>query len=1298
MASTNDGDFPAPTWSSHRRSDTKHLATATEAYHGYNMESEPLAAVATRTTFPWRPFYLRRSVLISFALVFVVILVAIEVLVSVSSQHNGIASASSNQHYLWTFGPTAVLTLVAALWNRVDYQSKVIAPWIRLSQQGVPASRTLLLDYFSGLQYFVPFVACRNRDFATAATACVALIVKIMIIVSTGLLTLSWTSVDYPSDSFVLLDRFVNNRTNLDRAGSLSYYIVRGLIAGNLTYPDGMSKDYAFQSVQANAAENAELRLAVDGFYASLDCEPVGLVMTGSEVTSGHQTNTMNVTLTSSGCNVKLVQLPGVPAGDCHTDPDSPGGEGHICEPMDVTRIAVVQCDGTEDDAGKRILAMYANYTTYEDLSVNTTDYTGHPSHPWPGKMSRSTQILCTPQHTTVKLDIVRNGTDVRDITESTGTPNITLDAVSGWDIFAAVQASYNNSIESSQGLIWGQHSFVVGNTSVNADGYMMSSIFTQLAPNTSTLRLYDEDFLQEVVTGYYRQHAAIIAKQSLMESAAIAATGSVLVNQDRLVVRNWAAQWMAGMVIACLALTLFLAFHVSAQGILPCSPTTMLGTASLILHSHDLTSRLRGLGAADIEVHEQVLRDSRFSSGIVQDQETYQMQFGILDSQGELDSKNRGLSQVVSKPRQPTLLHPVSRGVLCHVLVVLIIALELLLHKSTVEDGLGDVADDTYIHYTWTTIPALVFGLLAMAFSSMDFRVRALAPYSTLKRTASPEVFTTLDFLDMSLPRTIIKEIQLANFGACAATLVFLVASMFTTFTSSLFQPLSIPTSEAVTLLPNQSFMLQPGLTAGEDMDEQPNILSSLILTSNLSYPQWTFENLAFAQYVPTVSLPSSSGFNASTASVAAVLPAVREKLDCRLYDSTEITYNLTRHYEFFYGEYQNPLGISVKGEECGLTTNSSLEKFERLRYNLLLSTYENATYFGRGGGTSGASDNQGCSDLLYTWGKFDWEADKAIEHIAVMGCNMSYEVVDVDITFRGLSLDLDVQNPPRPREDTARPSIMEKSDIGLWSLEYGLAWVQLGTELLDEFFGFLVSSPWAIPLRELGNASAENAIRDAIKFQHGIILAQNLGMNRVPLNCKGSYSCRNSTLGDSDADARHVYNATATDRLGRRRVVQDPVSTRVLEALLGITLVLLLASWVLMRDTAILPSSPTTIASVAALIAGGNILSKLPSNAAWMSPEQIAASFPPATRIWLGWGHVPDETGQNENGLSQFGIYAVNEGDGTESSWNDGKQVDQYTKVEAFEDEQGTSGARAPFFAGLLQRFRGYERGSQG
>ncbi len=80
------------------------------------IEPAPQVYDADASQLTWRPFYLRRSVLAAFTLVFVLILIAIEVLLAFSNKNHGIATGNSNQHYLWTYGPTAFLTLIAALW------------------------------------------------------------------------------------------------------------------------------------------------------------------------------------------------------------------------------------------------------------------------------------------------------------------------------------------------------------------------------------------------------------------------------------------------------------------------------------------------------------------------------------------------------------------------------------------------------------------------------------------------------------------------------------------------------------------------------------------------------------------------------------------------------------------------------------------------------------------------------------------------------------------------------------------------------------------------------------------------------------------------------------------------------------------------------------------------------------------------------------------------------------------------------------------------------------------------------
>ena len=78
---------------------------------------------------PWRPTYLRLAILIIFLCIFAAVAAALEVLLYVSVANNGLGITNARQQYLWKYGPTEILTVVAALWGRVEYQSKLAAPW-----------------------------------------------------------------------------------------------------------------------------------------------------------------------------------------------------------------------------------------------------------------------------------------------------------------------------------------------------------------------------------------------------------------------------------------------------------------------------------------------------------------------------------------------------------------------------------------------------------------------------------------------------------------------------------------------------------------------------------------------------------------------------------------------------------------------------------------------------------------------------------------------------------------------------------------------------------------------------------------------------------------------------------------------------------------------------------------------------------------------------------------------------------------------------------------------------------------
>ena len=1187
---------------------------------------------------PWRPFYLRRRVLASFVLIFVLMLVAIEVLVVVSNRNDGLATSNPGQHYLWTYGPTAFLTLVAAAWARAEYQSKMVAPWIRLSQRDADVRRTLMLDYVSQFQLFAVYSSLRNGDFVVATTVLVSVLIKILIVISTGLITLSLLGVNTPSHPMMVRDAFVADAARLANIGTLSYHMMRGLAGKNLTYLEGFSDEFAYQSVQTNLPPTAETTVVVDALSASLDCRPATMGLLGSKPRDPRETESvMNITVTSPGCDIKRLRL---------TSPGRTSGRANSSVTL-FTRFAPVSCDGNgegiDDDSKNRIIIIFGKMNYTIDFSRNTTTYNGHQTNPLIAKMEQSTQLICTPGYSLGQVEVVRNSTRTKSVARLPGPWDSTLSGVSGWAMADALFKSHDNGLE-SVGVTWGSQ-VNISMDIIDVDASMHSAIllWLQHAPDTKASALFDSDTLRQVASRFYRQHGAIVAKQALLKPAEVPITGAAIVNQNRLVVRSWAAQWMAGLVAACLLLAAVSMFLVPRRGVLPRNPSTITGTASLVQNSDALLARLRDSGAADERTLSGVFDGSQFRSGVGSGVATHPGQFVVLGS-------HQHSGAAVPTPARaahthPSVLHPASRLALCVVLVAIIIALELMLRKSTSEDGLGDVGDDdTYLHYTWTTVPAVVLGIVTMVFAAMDFNVRALVPYTTLKETVGTAAFVRIDLLDMSLPRAIYREVRLANLGAFATTLTLLIGSLFTIFSGSLFQALTIPSESSIVLRANRSFPIE---FRGTSSSNAASVVS-LILSSNYSYPKFTYDDLVFPELVLDTSLASISGPKSTESmSLKAVIPAVRSKLNCRLLDASKIRVNHTVDYKDTFG-HSNPLGIWMDGEECNLKP-----AHEVTRYNLVLDTWPNETYWGQ----SELVTPRGCSRMFYTWGSFEnTPGGQVIKNIAAMGCNLTLEIVDVDTTYLGgdLVVDQDPEHAPRPLENTVRASnVFTPGKDGVFHPET-FSYMDLGAvgtapDLLDEFFSLLISSQWAIPMAHLGDATKNEEVANAIKHQHGIIQSQQFADFRTnQINLTSSIS---AGAGPADTILQMRYNATVTDATGRRRVVQDAASTRVLEALLIASLVLIGLAWWFTRRSDVLSRKPTTIASVAALLAGGNVLDLLPPDAARKNDGELAHALGTRTRFWMGWGSVPDREGgtkdvKDEGGSNRFGIFAIQDG----------------------------------------------------
>ncbi|KAI3337578.1 hypothetical protein HD806DRAFT_543165 [Xylariaceae sp. AK1471] len=187
--------------------------------------------------------------------------------------------------------------------------------------------------------------------------------------------------------------------------------------------------------------------------------------------------------------------------------------------------------------------------------------------------------------------------------------------------------------------------------------------------------------------------------------------------------------------------------------------------------------------------------------------------------------------------------------------------------------------------------------------------------------------------------------------------------------------------------------------------------------------------------------------------------------------------------------------------------------------------------------------------------------------------------------------------------------------------------------------FFNLLTTSRYSVPLADVDNPQRDESVASAIVFQHGIVRAQVLSEGfRGPANTT-NVTLANPPTNPETANDAISYNSTVRSTAGRLRLAQDLATTRVIEALLVVALLLSVAGRLLMPNTKLLPQNPISFANVAALVADGNVLSILPDNTQFLSDDGLVTAIGRGYLLRLGWWASEDEDGSRQ----RFGIFAI-------------------------------------------------------
>lgn len=1219
---------------------------------------------------PWRPLYLRRRVLLCFFLLFASLAAAVEILFEFSNRNSGVAWPSQGERYAWQFLAPAVLLLVAVTWSRVEYQAKATAPWHRMAKGPADLDSTLMLDYNSMIWPLVMRASVRNRDWLVAMTSLTGALLKLLMVASVALVVPTLADVRDNMAAIRVTDSFAGDGSQMRDAGVLAVNSMVALQARDSDLPEGLTREAAFQSFESDLPATAALRATVEGFQSGLECEAAELTLTSVQLIRGTTTQ-LNLRVSAGSCvtthNVENQLLASTENGNV---------------PRVFMRFRDSNCNNSPAAEDQRIVVMTGAVT----LGPGSGTAPNTQNAEIAGTILQSAAIICRPSYTITPFDVTKNGTQIIRAGEVVNSRSRTLAGVPAWALAEAhfdawAQVPGVVGIPTIGGLYSGQ-------AVVDSDDIIDAVVSTEVieAGRPQLGALLQPGTLDRLSNAYWRRYTAFLAKDSLMVQSRQDIRGQATLTGERIVVKEVPTHLMAALLGIATLITLAADYLAPKDGFLPQSPSTIIGVATLLSHSRPLLQCLRGAGAADEATLRQRLSGSKYYTGVEAYEKPGMPNVGYFKILG-------GHPPPATAPidfaytgdwKRPLPLRLWSRLGLIAVTFTMVIGLELVLRFSDTRNGFAALPRGDYIYLIWTSVTALLLGTVALYASKADFETRILAPYAKLRFGGSLARTAALDFLDRARLPVIWSAIRTGNPSVLVTAITALLAGSLIIFAGSLFKAIPAYSSRNIVIQSTDFFADTIDTPAGQVgvpvVLDRDTAVSSLIFHSNLSFPPFTFEDLNIPAARLETPLPPSDT-NVGEVEITTTLRALRPNLDCRLYPTSEITTNITLNYQV--GGISDPLRIDLAAEPCRNPSS------ELLGSNAIISTARGSSSSGSGGffgwaSTRNTNPSQ-CSDLMYTWGHLDNSGPNGVQvsYISAMGCNETLQTVTADVTFRGQDLRIDPATPPRVQESTAMAN-----GVALPPLQYdSLVDMDSPGNSLDPFFSTLTTSRFALPVQLLGDNNLDTAgkVADAIVAHHKIIRTQSLNIRtRRTVTPDGNFPTTESGTQVGSGLDPGVDAATAQPRLVAtlmtvntalsRRLQVDEVTVRILQVLLSVILLGGVASLTLaligsggVVGIGMLPRHPGSIASLAALLADGNVFGYLPRGAEWMSSRELEDDMRQKGEggdFAMGWEAVkrrrrddvsrlglPAEMRKQEE---EFGIRVVREG-----GWQGGSEV---------------------------------------
>lgn len=1022
---------------------------------------------------------------------------------------------------------------------------------------------------------------------------------------------------------------------------------VYGIQNGKLAYPVGTSEGLALQdldlsSVLANP-DGSKYYTEVTGFSTNLECEILPLKNATKRYLPWFsiQAPYFVVNITTDSCRINnAIVGQGADHGYYKDNNATQNYQGLFQN---------FTCNTGGDSSAQYPLAGNTSADHRFLMSMVSLQWLPHMAN-WESQSiweNQLTCVLCKPTYSIDKYSVSYSQDQSIPIWESVKIPgtNSSLEGFQEKDLTLAVQTTLANATFGQGGS-----DFVVV-TVPSFFQLMERSSKSGLAP------FMDPNILLDVGSRTYKELSTQIAQQYLTKAENVTIFGSSSYKQDRLQVKRLTV----GLMSTCLGLTLcfsVLELFVRPWNSVSCDPNSISSLAVILAASKNVREILSGTGSATLTAISYRLSREKFQSVISRDEQDVFSLERVSQSKEPDGDPSSILSGIEFEWWRPVSLKYWFAAIAVVIPISLIILLEVFQRMSDRNKGLLDLDSSSIDSRILSAyLPAFVMLCVATLYSSLDFNVSLFTPFTALKHgNTSATRSIAVNLVGKLPPHALLLSLRGWHVAPCLTILAGFASSFLTIVVSGLY------TSETVTKFQTASLQQLDCFNFTHiDLSSDDGFagsITNLIQYSNVSYPEWTYDNLVLPS-LSAISTNASTPTNQS-ASILVTIPAFRGSLDCSLLpsdsikvdsvgamsscldcnDLVQINYAMNLSYDLCGQKYNNL--THATWNQIYVVPNDSSRVYAGKGTNL--QWYMD---FIIGDGYVEPVDNSGgldvfnedtdnyypgCPSFAFSFGTAsagqktkktngDGRVWNSHTNISIMYCYQRLEQVMTNVTLSYPSLTVNSTIPPVPLEHTARNLTNSLNNAEYWfdiSLNTMIGTLKdLGISVtarnnINPFVQALIWGKDGIPIDKLYNQGNMSIFATAANNLYRQYIAQAISATmRTTLPQTGQ------TLPLQSGDTLPTYEVTLSYQT--QRLVQQRSPKITLQAILAFMVVCAIGGYVIADMKRVLPHNPCSIAGTMSLLADSEICRTrnfIPLGSEWKSKKTLRREG-----IFAGW-----------------------------------------------------------------------------